>query len=525
MIAALDVLTLLLPDQKAVRLDTVAAVGARVGQILVLPPVVEVPAEGVDFEFDWGAALPGTDRAELDPVTVEVQAARVPDFAGYSLGELASGPGNELTVSVPAGRRIRALKLTGLKADGITFRSVGDLKVNGYRIAVSQPAPGGGWTPVVAVPAVAGSGPIPPMLTGATFDSAVLRMPDLAGPLRIAVVKGATPAEFEIRPLTVQRVYGWAAPTPVDLTLTGPDGATLWSFPGPLPEGTEQRQDVTVALAAAVEQLRAAGGPVAGSVKLTSKYPCQVRFRLTPVAGELIRELSGTTTVELSGEPVALPVDSPLPLAAPASVLADVRVTYNGCRLADVSDPMPAPGAQHGAVVRQDRVLRVLPPLALRGEQISRIGLVGYCPQRTELLVRLVAATPIPSGTAADALGEPGTVTVDPSTAVGVIWIDLPQPVRVEEAAAIEVSAGTGTLYWVADPDPLVRIVVLDPDPAARPIRLGGHTLLTVDQPTITAVRVGLPAEAYLAGAPVLASALFCTVEITDARLSYPRGT
>lgn len=525
MMAALDVLTLLSPEQKTVRLDTVAVVGAQTQQIFVLPPIVEVPAEGLEFGFDWGPMLSGADRVELDPVTIEVQAVRAADFAGYPLGELATGPGAELTVNVPAGRRIRALKLTGLKADGRTFGSADNLKVKGYRIMVSQRGAQGIWTPAVAVPPVDGSGPIPPMLTGATFDNAVLRVPDLPGPLRIAVVKGADPAEFEFLPLTVQHVYGWAAPVPVDLTLTGPDGATLWSFPGPLPEGSAQQQDVTVALSAAVEKLRAAASPVAGSIKLTSKFPCQVRFRLTPVTGELIRELPGTATVELAGEPVGLPVDSPLPQAAPTTVVADVRVTYNGSRLAEVSDQMPAVGAQRGVVVRQDAVLRVLPPLALRGEQISRIGLVGYCPQPSALLVRLVAAAPTVRGTPAKVLGAPGTVSVDASTALGVIWIDLPQPVRVEEAAAIEVSAGTGTLYWVADPDPLVRIVVVDPDPAGRPVRLGGHTLLTVDQPSIAAVRASLPAEAFLGAAPVLASALFCTVEITDARLSYPRGT
>ncbi|TMS48848.1 hypothetical protein [Mycobacterium sp. DBP42] len=518
-----DVLTLLSPDQKAVRLDTVAAVGARVEQFFVLPPVVEVPTDGLEFKFDWGTPLPGSDRAELAPVTVEVQAARVPEFAGYFIGELATAPGTELTVNVPAGRRIRALKLTGLRADGSALRSDDDL--GGRRITVSRQDPRGGWAAVAAVPPVYGNGHVPTTLTGATFDSAVLRLPDLPGPLRISVVTGDTPAEFKAVPLTVQRVYGWAAPTPVDLTVTGPDGATLWSFPGPLPEGSAQQQDVTVALAAAVEKLRASGSPVAGTVKLTSKFPCQVRFRLSAATGDLIRELPGTTTVELAGEPVGLPVDPPLPPAVPATVLADVQVTYNGCRLADVSDPMPAPGAQHGAVVRQEAVRRVLPPLALRGEQISRIGLVGYCPQPSALLVRLVAAAPTETATPAKALGEPGTVTVDASSAVGVIWIDLPAPVRVEEAAAIEVSAGTGTLHWVAAPDPLVRIVVIDPDPAGRPIQLGGQTLLTVDQPRIAAVRVALPAAAFLGSAPVLASALFCTVEITDARLSYPRGT
>jgi hypothetical protein len=286
-----------------------------------------------------------------------------------------------------------------------------------------------------------------------------------------------------------------------------------------------QSFDVTVAVAAAVEKLRAAGAAITGSMTLTSKFACKVRFRLDSVAGDLVRELPGTTTIDLAGEPVRLPLAAPLPPIAPAAVVADVKVTYQGKRLADVSDPMPPAGAHRGIVVRQDRVLRMLPPQALLGEQVNRIGLVGYCPQPTSVLVRLVpaAGTAVP-GSAVPAIGPPGTVTVDAAGTVGVIWLDLAQPVNVDQPVAIEVSAGSGTLYWVTNPEPLVRIVVLDPDPAGRPVVLGDRTLLTVDQPTIATMRAALPAEAFSGDAPLLASALFCSVEITDAHLSYPRG-
>src|ERR1700754_1811729 len=88
------------------------------------PPLVHVPADGVEFLFDWGAVLPGTDRVELAPVTVDVQADRVSDFGGYPMGELGTQLNDgQLIVNVPGGRLIRALNLTGLKSENIALRS------------------------------------------------------------------------------------------------------------------------------------------------------------------------------------------------------------------------------------------------------------------------------------------------------------------------------------------------------------------------------------------------------------------
>jgi hypothetical protein len=535
--AVSDVLTLLDPAKQAVRLDTVAAiapataagfvVGLQAAAIRIPPPLVDVPADGIEFPFDWGAVLPGTDRVELAPVTVDMQADRVSEFGGYPLGELGTQPGNsEVSVTVPGGRRIRALHLTGLTSDNVEMRSKEQLEAASRRLTVSLRDPRGGWAaPTVSVPAVARQGAIPPTLTGAAFADGVLQLPDLSGPVRITVVDGDTPDKFSAHAITAQKVLGWAAPTPVDLTLTGPDGATLWNFAGALPDGAAQAPDVTVAVSSAVEALRAAGKPIAGSLKLTSKFPCKVRFAVSPVEGDLVRTLSGTTTIELAGEPISLSLDIPLPPATPSTVVADVKVTYRGMRLADISDPLPPSGAHRGVVVRADRVLRALPPQALRSERVSRIGLVGYCPQPAALLVRLVPAeATAQSAPTLAPIGTPGTAQVEAASSVGVIWVDLPEPVLVDQPVAIEVSAGSGVLHWITGPDPLVRIVVQDPDPGRRPIVLGDATLLTVDQPMIAASRASLPAAPFGADTPLLASALFCTVELTDGELRYPRG-
>jgi hypothetical protein len=534
--AALDVLSLLDATRQVVRLDTVAVGASAVGSnfaaevsvsaIKLLRPMVDVPAGGLEFPFDWGPVLAGTDRLELAPITIDVQADGASDFGGYSMGELATEVDNgRLVVRVPGGRRVRALNLTGLKSENVTLRSEQDLTAAGRRLVVSLPDPRGGWAaPTASVPPVERQGAIPPTLTGASFADGVLRLPDLTGPMRLAVVDGKTPNEFKDHAMTVGKTTGWAAPTPVDLALTGPDGATLWNWAGAMPDGTAQRPDVTVPVSSAAEALRAAGSPITGSLTLTSKFPSKLRFTVSPVTGDLIRDLPGTATVELAGEPVPLPLATPLPPAAPSTVVADVKVTYRGRRLADVSDPLPPAGAQRGIVVRQQRVLRVLPPQALRGELVSRIGLIGFCPEPTALLVRLVAATAAPES-APNAVGTPGTATVGATTTVGVIWVDLPEPIHVDQPVAIEVSAGTGAVYWVTGTEPLIRIVVVDPEPGSRPIVLGGTTLLTVDQPVVGVQRAALPAAAFAADAPVLASALFCTVELTDGELRYPRGT
>jgi hypothetical protein len=107
---------------------------------------------------------------------------------------------------------------------------------------------------------------------------------------------------------------------------------------------------------------------------------------------------------------------------------------------------------------------------------------------------------------------------------VGVVWVDLPEPIEIDRPAAIEVSAGTGVFFWVGDLQPLVRIVVLDPDPGGRPIALGGVSLLTVDQATLGRDRAALPAGAFAGQAPLVASALFGRLEVTDVRLRYRRG-
>ena len=145
----LDVLALLDAPRQMVRLDTAGLGAAAVGSsfasgislagIMVRPALVDVSAAGLEFPFDWGTALPGTDRLELASITIDVQADAVEDFGGYPMGELPTElTADELVVKVPGGQRVRALNLTGLKSDGVTVRSEQELAA-GQRLD-GQPA-------------------------------------------------------------------------------------------------------------------------------------------------------------------------------------------------------------------------------------------------------------------------------------------------------------------------------------------------------------------------------------------------
>ena len=379
-------------------------------------------------------------------------------------------------------------------------------------------------------------GAIPATLTGASFSGSVLHLPDIAGGrLRISLVTGGSPEEFEPVECRFDGLTGWASTIPTDLTLTGIDGETLWTFPGDLLPGPEAEADVTAVVSASLEALRAAGQPLTGALTLTAAAPSRVGLRISEVAGALVRRIPGTTSIVLEGEPEGFPVPG-VPLAAdpPDTVVADLHVTYAGMRLAAISDALPPVGTVSGQVVGEQPSYRVLPPEALRGETVTRIGLIGYCPEESALLVRLTAAsaaTPSARGssesTPAPSIGSPGVATVAASARPGVVWVDLPAPVTVGEAVAIEVSASKGRFRWVGAPDPLVRIVVIDPDPGNRPVVLGTtaapSTLFTLQDPQLSATRVALPPTAFAGSDLVLASALFCTVEVTDTELRYRR--
>ena len=512
--------------------------GARVGRVdagigasaifIAIPPT-DVGPEGVAFAFEW-APLTGSARVELDPVELTVSAFDDDDFVGLPLGliPVAQDSGG-LRITVAGSPPLRGLAFDSLHeaiADAPTLVP-GDFSRDSKRHLIVRrrdPASGGWGAPEVAVPPLPASGAVPRRLVGASMPASTLRLPDLSGQLLVQLVTGDSPESFDIATLALTDVCGWAAPTAKNLRVLGPDGAVLWSFPGDFTSTTSMQADLTVAISAAVEKLRATGAPISGALRVISDRPARIRLRLGDVAGALLRTVPGTTSVRLEGEPAVVDIPPPPPGSPPTSVVGDLTIAYLGERVADISDRLPEQDAVAGVVVRADRVVRDLPPEALTGTTVTRIGVVGFAPVPTALTVSLSSRSD-PSRT----IGTPAVTRCDPSPTWDVVWVQLPEPVDVAEPVVVTVSASEGRFNWAAGPDPLVRIVVRDPDPGGRLVVIGPtggqpSTLASLTSDRLQVPRASLPPDAFAGGTLAVASALVCTVELTDLELRYRRS-
>jgi hypothetical protein len=501
----------------------VQSFGALLEPLDVGPTAKTVP-------FAWGR-LAGIDGAEVPRTSLTI----APPYAsrtdpGISLGALPSRiDAGQLVVDVPSERRIRSLHIADLETDESTPVPLGSVGCLGSRtLSVSAADASGAFaSPVVCVPSVRAKGQVPETLTGGGFQDRVLTLPDVAGrKLRIALVTGSTPDEFEPVPIKAGTVTGWAAPIPRDLTVTGPDGAVLWAFPGELLPGSARAEiDLTVGLQGAIDALIASGATVSGAVSITAKYPARIHVARPQIRGSFLRGIPGTTKIDLDGSPVSTPLEGePLPTVEPTSVVGDVRVAYAGIRVAEISDLLPVGRAFEGVVVGSEPVVRSLPPEALRGQRVARLGVIGRAASPADLTVQLVD----PTLATRPAIAPPAVVSLPPqpsSADVAVVWVDLPDPVEIAGPVGVSVTATKGSFLWVADPEPRIRIAVIDPDPGGRPILLAGRTLLTLDSSELIVGRAALPAPAFGGGIDSLdlASALFCTLELTDLELRYAR--
>jgi hypothetical protein len=94
---------------------------------------------------------------------------------------------------------------------------------------------------------------------------------------------------------------------------------------------------------------------------------------------------------------------------------------------------------------------------------------------------------------------------------------------------SITVSATSGRFLWATGPTatggdavPLVRIAVVATDTAAIPVRLAGTDI--AGMAATPPAPASLPVAAFAGPeAPVLDSALFCTVELSSLTLRYSR--
>ena len=170
-----------------------------------------------------------------------------------------------------------------------------------------------------------------------------------------------------------------------------------------------------------------------------------------------------------------------------------------------------------GAVVAGTAVRRALPPAALDGERLGKVGLVGRALAAGKLTVTLLDAV------AGRPLAPPVTVDLIAAQAIRTLWIELADMPPIAGPVAIEARAEGGPFLWMADPLPRVRLAVRDPDPGGRPLLMNGAPLAAIDAVKAARRDIAWPVAAFRASWPEFASDLFLAVELFDLELRYTR--
>jgi hypothetical protein len=499
---------------------TITVVEEKTTTIAVLPSPVSVAPPGHELRVSWAPAG-GAQSADVTAGTLTVH----PTTAVAALGTLSATSvdgGKAYQVTIPGGRRLRALTLTGLRVPGgaelRSESSLGDLRL------VASIEIDGRWTPLCSVPPASGRGLLPQQLTGATYSNRIFKLPDpLAPRVRLALVKQSVPEEFEPQVMELGSVHGTAAVPTAELRLVGPDGAVAWEHPPEL--AAAQTADLRAPAALALDARLAAGEPPDVTFRLRGAPQMTAGVVVGAVRGALVRTWPGVLAAELAGAPAALELGAPaLAAETPAGAVADVAIRYAGRRLHDaVRDAVPAAGTAAGPVVATDPVVRELPPAALRELPAANAAPIGRSPEGCELSVELVDLGAGPPGTP---VAPPGVLAVPASEALAAHPVELPDAGPIDRPLGVALRATSGRFLWAAGADgaPLLRLAVHDPDPGGRPLRIGAATLRAVDAPELTLLRFALPAAALRGpAAPLLSSDLFLSVDLADLTVRYAR--
>ncbi len=492
-----------------------------------LLPAVAVAGEGYALSAVW-PPVDGATRAEVTTAVARIGVA----VAEEPLGELAlAHDGRAYVLTIPGGKRIAALTLHGMRdAAGNLLTSRSDLPTvpEQHRLVVraqegNQPGP-----PLYAVPSSPARGMLPSSLTGASFSSGVLRLPNLAAPkLRLALVTRPYPDQFEEQPFTIERVTGVAAIFPTDLQLCDHQGRVLWSFPGEYPPGQPPFPfDLRTSFEPALNTALAAGQPLNLTFRLKGRAPGKAGLGFNGVRGFLVRDFpaSPVLSMTLAGDPVRLPINQPLAAVAPTSVTADLSVRYSGIRLLDeLSDSLPG-GPVAGFVVAEEPVLRAYPPQALTSARLARLGLIGRATgaacELAVTLVRVQGSLPGPP------LGPPAVLRLSAEAAFRTHWLELPPGLDLSRGElGVLVRANQGRFLWAADGNrPLLKLAIYDPEPGGRPLRLNGRTIYPVaDAAAHTLPAYSFPPDCFQNQPPAFDSSLFLNVELSDLALRYAR--
>lgn len=473
------------------------------------------------------APVPGATDVEVDAASVSVGPVHSPGHRRLQTVSASPSEGR-LRITIPGGAApIRRLHLDALTmevaGEEVTIQRAQDLGARRLVVAPYDPSTGAIEAPWFAVPQVARRRAIPAQLRGASFSGGWVSLPDpvLRG-VAVSVVDGSVPEDFRPVAVTVGVITIDRADVPREPTVEGPDGTVLWAAPSwllrPAAAATvDLRAPAELALRAALEEDR----PLTARFTIDARTRGRASVARPPSAGTVGRRLP-KLTVALELAPRSLPLPPPrLPDEAPTTVTADVTIRYHGVRLHDSSDVVPpVSGAVTGVVVADAPVTRPLPPVALHGERVARVGLVGRAAEDTELSVRLLDAD------GGGALGDPGVASLpaDPGPALATHWIEVPSHPPVAVPVTIEVTARRGRFLWCAPGSalPLVRIAVHDPDPGGRPLQLG-PLVVPVTANDFTLPAHDLPPVSFRGTAPVVASDLVCNLELRHLDLRYRR--
>src|SRR5439155_303203 len=208
-----------------------------------------------------------------------------------------------------------------------------------------------------------------------------------------------------------------------DLKVTDATNATVWVHAGVLTSQTSV--DLSGAAQRSLGQSVKKGGALATGFKLSAGTPTTIRLRRRAPVGFLVRSAPGTLKADLEGEPVTLGLGDPLANEIPASVKAIVVLRYKGIRLLEsVADVLGAAGPVSGMVVGAEPVRRDLPPGALTGLSVARIGVIGRAPASATLSALLVDQL------TGQPLGRAATAKVTAAASFSTVWLALPVPQR-----------------------------------------------------------------------------------------------
>ena len=384
------------------------------------------------------------------------------------------------------------------------------------------------WIPLFAIPRVGARNEMPPMLGGASYSNHVVRFPyALTGQIRFALVRNSTPEDFDTVSIEVGAVSARVEHPPVDLQLRLGENQVLWEMPGPMPvsQGTAEvdiRVPVELALGADLGPASEENRSLQTELTLTAGPNSSAAFSFSQPHGAILRQHSGVTRIKLEGLPAPISFDTAFDSITPDSVVSDLHVRYDGLRLLDgFIDELPAAGTSvSGWVVRSEPRLRELPPQALIGHDVARIGLIGWSAEGCELDVQFRDAAGQP-------VGDAGLLAVSASSHPELHWVEMPGRPDVEKSVNLFVTARSGQFFWVDREQPAIRIAVRDPNPAIHDLLLNGELLDAVDAEGIARKNISLPRHAFAATPgtpfPVLSSLLFLTVDFTDLTLRYNR--